>query len=90
MELFWLNDRQWGRIEPLLPKVHTGPVRVDDRRVISGILFALREGCAGGRCRAPTGHARRSTIASTAGANAGCGRSCSPSWSTPAPHRIWP
>jgi hypothetical protein len=30
MELFWLSDRQWGRIEPLLPKVHTGPVRVDE------------------------------------------------------------
>jgi transposase len=25
MELFWLTDPQWGRIEPLLPKVHTGP-----------------------------------------------------------------
>ena len=88
MELFWLNDRQWGRIEPLLPKVHTGPVRVDDRRVISGILFVLREGC---RWRAlPGAYGPRTTVYNTAGANAGCGRSCSPSWSTPAPHRIWP
>ena len=45
MELFWLSDRQWAGIEPLLPQVHTGPVRVDDRRIISGILFILREGC---------------------------------------------
>ena len=42
---FWLNDAQWALIEPHLPKVHTGPVRKDDRRVISGILHRLREGC---------------------------------------------
>ena len=45
MELFWLNDWQWARIEPLLPKVHTGPVRVDDRRIISGIIHVLKVGC---------------------------------------------
>jgi transposase len=43
--LFWLNDEQWAAIEPHLPKVHTGPRRVDDRRVISGIIHRLREGC---------------------------------------------
>ncbi len=42
---FWLNDEQWAVIEPLLPQVHTGPERVDDRRIISGILHRLREGC---------------------------------------------
>ena len=42
---FWLSDEQWAVIEPLLPKVHTGPERVDDRRIISGILYRLREGC---------------------------------------------
>ena len=45
---FWLSDEQWADIEPLLPKVHTGPERVDDRRIISGILYRLREGCRGG------------------------------------------
>jgi transposase len=30
---------------PLLPQVHTGPERVDDRRIISGILHRYREGC---------------------------------------------
>lgn len=60
MELFWLSDRQWARIEPLLPKVHTGPVRVDDRRVISGILFVSREGC---RWRAlPDAYGPRTTV----------------------------
>ena len=43
--LFWLNDEQWAVIEPLLSQVHTGPERVDDRRIISGILHRLREGC---------------------------------------------
>src|SRR5712691_10222453 len=42
---FWLSDRQWAAIAPLLPMVHTGPVRQDDRRIISGILHRLREGC---------------------------------------------
>ena len=42
---FWLDDEQWAIIEPLLPQVHTGPERVDDRRIISGILHRLREGC---------------------------------------------
>jgi transposase len=42
-ELFWLNDRQWAVIEPLLPHLGGKP-RVDDRRVISGILHRYREG----------------------------------------------
>jgi len=42
---FWLSERQWVAIAPHLPAVHTGPVRQDDRRVISGILRRLREGC---------------------------------------------
>ncbi len=43
--LFWLNDMQWAAIRPPLPMVHTGPRRVDDRRVVSGIIHRLREGC---------------------------------------------
>ena len=42
---FWLNDRQWAAIASLLPMVHTGPVRQDDRLIISGILYRLPEGC---------------------------------------------
>jgi len=41
---FWLNDMQWAAIEPHLPMVHTGSPRVDDRRVISGIVHRFREG----------------------------------------------
>jgi transposase len=42
---FWLNDPQWALIAPHLPRVHTGPERKDDRRVLSGIIHRLREGC---------------------------------------------
>jgi transposase len=43
--LFWLNDDQWAAIEPHLPKNQPGARRVDDRRVISGILHVLKIGC---------------------------------------------
>ena len=42
-ERFWLSDKQWSVIEPLLPHLGGKP-RVDDRRVISGILHRYREG----------------------------------------------
>ncbi|MGY4447767.1 transposase [Bradyrhizobium sp. i1.3.1] len=41
---FWLNDRQWARIEPHLPTGLTGPDRDDDRRIISGIVYMLQSG----------------------------------------------
>ena len=44
-DTFWLSDAQWSAIEPHLPMVHTGPVRKDDRRVLSGIIHRFREGC---------------------------------------------
>ena len=42
---FWLSDRAWEAIEPLLPRNQPGARRVDDRRVISGIVHVLRVGC---------------------------------------------
>ena len=42
--LFWLSDDQWSKIEPLLPH-YGGPPRVDDRRILSGIIHVLRCGC---------------------------------------------
>ena len=42
---FWLSDRAWEAIRPLLPKNQPGARRVDDRRVISGIIHVLRIGC---------------------------------------------
>jgi transposase len=42
---FWFSDRQWSVLEPLLPKGQPGARRVDDRRVLSGIVHVLRSGC---------------------------------------------
>jgi transposase len=43
--LFWLSDEAWAAIEPHLPKNQPGARRVDDRRVISGIVHVLKSGC---------------------------------------------
>ena len=43
--LFWLSDEQWSSIQPLLPTDVRGKARVDDRRVISGIVFVIKSGC---------------------------------------------
>ncbi len=42
---FWLSDRQFARLQPLLPTKVRGVPRVDDRRVISGIIHVLQSGC---------------------------------------------
>ena len=42
--LFWLSDEAWAAIEPHLPHNQPGARRVDDRRVISGIVHMLRCG----------------------------------------------
>ena len=43
-QVYWLSDAEWRRIEPLLPRGRRGARRVDDRRVISGIMHMLRSG----------------------------------------------
>jgi len=42
-DLFWLNDAQMAGLAPFFPKPHGKP-RVDDRRVLSGIIFINRNG----------------------------------------------
>ena len=42
--LFWLSDAEWAKIEPLMQRARRGAHRVDDRRVISGIIHMLRSG----------------------------------------------
>ena len=42
-DLFWLSDAQMARLRPYFPKSHGKP-RVDDRRVLSGIIFINRNG----------------------------------------------
>ena len=42
-DLYWLTDEQMARRPPFFPKSHGRP-RVDDRRVLSGIVFVNRNG----------------------------------------------
>ena len=58
-ELWLLNEAQMRRIEPYFPLSHGIP-RVDDRRIISGIIFVIRNGL---RWRdAPAGYGPHKTI----------------------------
>ena len=58
-DLLLLSDAQMRRIEPYFPLSH-GIARVDDRRVISGIVFVIRNGL---RWRdAPPGYGPHKTI----------------------------
>lgn len=42
-DLYWLTGEQMDRLRPYFPKSHGKP-RVDDRRVLSGIVFVNRNG----------------------------------------------
>ena len=42
-DLYWPTDEQMARLEPFFPESHGRP-RVDDRRVLSGIIFVNRNG----------------------------------------------
>ncbi len=58
-DLFWLTDAQMARLEPYFPKSHGRP-RVDDRRVLSGIIFINLNGF---RCRdAPAAYGAYKTL----------------------------
>ena len=41
---FWLSDDPFNRLKPLLPNKVRGVPRVDDRKVISGIIHVIRYG----------------------------------------------
>ena len=42
-ELYWLTEAQVDRLRPFFPKSRGVP-RVDDRRVLSGIIYIQRNG----------------------------------------------
>jgi transposase len=42
---FWLDEKQFARLAAYLPSDTRGVPRVDDRRVISGIVHVLKSGC---------------------------------------------
>ena len=43
--LFWFNDEQWARIEPLIPSNRRGVKPKNNRRILSGIMHVLKTGC---------------------------------------------
>ena len=43
-DYFWLDEGQFERLAPHLPSDTRGKPRVDDRRVISGIIHVLKSG----------------------------------------------
>ena len=57
---YWLSEAEWARIEPLLPCGRRGAHRVDDRRVISGIVHMLRSGARWRDC--PTAYGPYTTV----------------------------
>jgi transposase len=54
-DVYWLGDAEWAAIEPHLPRGRRGAHRVDDRRVISGIVHMLRSGARWRDCPAAYG-----------------------------------
>ena len=58
-DLYRLTDERMTRLQPYLPKSHGKP-RVDDRRVLSGIVFVNRNGLRW--CDAPKDHGPRKTL----------------------------
>lgn len=57
---FWLTDEQFAKIGPHLPTDTRGKERVDDRRVISGIVHVLKSG--GRWVDAPPDYGPRKTL----------------------------
>ena len=58
-DLYWLSDTQMAMLESFSPKSHGKP-RVDDKRVLSGIIFINRNGL---RWRdAPAGYRPHKTL----------------------------
>lgn len=57
--LYWLTDAQMERLKPFFPKSHGKP-RVDDRRVLSGIILINRNGLRW--CEAPKEYGPAKTL----------------------------
>src|SRR3712207_5272124 len=59
-DCFWLTDAQFANIASHLPTDTRGKARIDDRRVISGIVHVLKSG--GRRVDAPHAYGRCKTL----------------------------
>jgi len=64
--LFWMTEAQMARLQPFLPKSHGRP-RVDDQRVLSGIIFFNCNGLQWRDAPKEYGQQRRSTTAGSDG-----------------------
>ncbi|MFO7854028.1 MAG: transposase [Paracoccaceae bacterium] len=60
--LFRLSDEAWAAIEPNLPRNQLGARRVDNRRVISGIIHVVRSGCPWRQCPPDCGPMNRKRV----------------------------
>jgi hypothetical protein len=78
-DLFLLSRAQMRRIERYFPLSH-GIARVDDRRIVSAIVFVIRTDCVGATRRQSMARTRQSTIGSFAGAAWACSTGSSPNW----------
>jgi transposase len=86
-EHFWLTDAQFARMAPHLPTDTRGKPRVDDRRVISGIVHVLKSG--GRWVDAPGVYGARKTLynLTSAGRQRACGSICSRHSPAPVDHQ---
>ena len=89
-DYFWLTKAQFARLRPLLPTDTRGKPRVDDRRVISGIVHVLKSGARWIDAPAIYGCVRRSIAVSFDGPLKGCGSISSVLWlwQEARPHRF--
>ena len=68
-----LADYEWAAVKPFLPNKPRGVPRVNDRRVLNGIFWVLRFGCAVAR---PAGELLADTPPATIALFAGAGLAC--------------
>jgi transposase len=78
-DLFLLSEAQMRRIERYFPLSH-GIARVDDRRIVSAIVFVIKNGLRWRVRHKSMARTRRSTIGSYAGAVWVCSTRFSPRW----------
>src|SRR3954470_15902571 len=89
--LFWLSQEQFKKIQPLLPDDVRGVPRVDDRRVLSGIIHVIKRGLPWSDCPAEYGPAKTIYNAMRGGGR----KACSPAsslrwWPRPESQIVWP
>ena len=85
-DLFLLSRVQMRRIERCFPLSH-GIARVDDRRIVSAIVFVIKNGLRWRDAPRDYGPTRRSTIDLFDGAAWACSTRFSPNWRARAANR---